>query len=204
MRKKNLFWLLFLFFAFISCGQGAGDIIEKLGNDYIYRVNGSNRYILTNNTFTKGTIYPQVINHAYNKDFILVLQSPSKGKVKIFLANDILSNYIVLANLRTTKNLTSDEYKRMEGYLLADSSFYRMLSKRLSLNNTSEDIESSKIIADSLIKHNPYYQSIFSRKFNYWIVCHKNDSLYGPLSKEEYLQKRKELVVPKNLKLDSE
>jgi len=70
--------------------------------------------------------------------------------------------------------------------------------------NTIRDIQKSKSIADSLIRHNLYYQRIFSRNLNYWIISHKDDSLFGPYSKEEYLIKRKELDVPNTLKLDFE
>ena len=70
-----------------------------------------------------------------------------------------------------------------------------------------EDIYSndkSKSMADSLTKYDPYYQKIFSRKLNYWIISHKEDSLYGPYSKKEYLLKRKELGISEKLKLNPE
>ncbi len=63
-----------------------------------------------------------------------------------------------------------------------------------------EDAERGKIMADSVIKHDPYYQKVFSRPINYWIISHQVDSIFGPFSKEEYFQKRKELGVPKELK----
>ncbi len=67
-----------------------------------------------------------------------------------------------------------------------------------------EDIYSKKMsrsIADSLIKNDIYYQKIFSRDKNYWIVNNKEDSLLGPFSKHEYFQKKIELKVPEELKL---
>jgi len=36
----------------------------------------------------------------------------------------------------------------------------------------------------------------------YWIINKKTDDIYGPLNWNEYLQKRKELGVPKKLKLE--
>lgn len=75
------------------------------------------------------------------------------------------------------------------------------LRSSFSSKKPEEDIEKSEIIADSIIKHDPYYQKIFSRPINYWIISHKVDSMFGPLSKEEYFQKRKELGVPEELKL---
>lgn len=62
-------------------------------------------------------------------------------------------------------------------------------------------VDESESIADSLISCDSYYQEIFSRELNYWIISHKDDSLFGPYSKEEYLLKRKELGVPEELRL---
>ena len=87
-----------------------------------------------------------------------------------------------------------------------------MLSEKLSTENTIKDMEYSQMVADSIILNDPYYQNIFSRELNYWIIVHQErqkygylDSsiFYGPYTKAEYLQKRKELKVPKNLKLDA-
>ncbi len=50
--------------------------------------------------------------------------------------------------------------------------------------------------ADSILKHDSYYLSIFKHKINYWIIAHKTKTTYGPLQKEEYLKKRKELHIP--------
>lgn len=38
----------------------------------------------------------------------------------------------------------------------------------------------------------------------YWIIIHANDSIYGPFNKDEYLQNRKVLGIPDNLRLKSE
>jgi hypothetical protein len=69
--------------------------------------------------------------------------------------------------------------------------------------NTKEDIKISEVLADSILKNNTYYRNIFSRKINYWIICIKNDSLIGPLSKNDYLQKCKVLGISKELNLES-
>jgi len=40
-----------------------------------------------------------------------------------------------------------------------------------------------------------------SKKRNYWIINQKKNYIYGPLTKKYFLKKKKELGVPKNLKL---
>ena len=64
--------------------------------------------------------------------------------------------------------------------------------------------EKSLPVADSILKHDPYFQKIFAHKVNYWIIVHKDKRLYGPLTKAEFLQKRKELDVPESLKIKME
>ncbi len=56
-------------------------------------------------------------------------------------------------------------------------------------------------IADSLIKHDPFFQNVFTRDVNYWIISHSNDSLYGPYSEEEYMKTKELLRVPKDIEL---
>jgi len=40
-----------------------------------------------------------------------------------------------------------------------------------------------------------------SKLRRFWIIDKINDSVYGPLTKDEYLKKRKELKIPKELEL---
>lgn len=67
--------------------------------------------------------------------------------------------------------------------------------------NSSQEIKASEKIAASLLKHDSFYLKIFSQKRNFWIITNKPNKLYGPLNNEQYLQKREELNVPKELEL---
>jgi hypothetical protein len=40
--------------------------------------------------------------------------------------------------------------------------------------------------------------------YQYWIINKRKDAVYGPFQKQEYLQKREELGIPKELKLKEE
>jgi len=70
-------------------------------------------------------------------------------------------------------------------------------------NSKVQQIKSEKI-ADSLLKYDFYYRKIFSNNVNYWIIKVSNDSIYGPLNKNEYYYFRGVLGVPKSLKLSQE
>jgi hypothetical protein len=54
---------------------------------------------------------------------------------------------------------------------------------------------------DSIMKNDVYYKKMFLRSTNYWIIANRIDSVIGPLSETEYLEKRRELRVPRRLKL---
>ena len=175
---------------------------KVLSGVFVYQANGSHQYISADNIFKNG-IYPNVVNYTFDENFILVLQSPSLNDYKIFLADELRLKYNILVNLKDTIGLHKGEYDFLKTNSLADSSLYRMLSKRLSPINTSKDIQESQSIADSLIKSSPKYKLIFSRKLNYWIIKGQDGELFGPFSESEFLQKRKELGVPNKLKLEN-
>lgn len=192
---------------FCSCGAGVGDTAEELSGGYTFRTDGSMRYLLSN-IFQK-QIYPNIVNHTYNEDYILIAQKPSKEFHKVLLANHLDARYGILATMDSV-DLSPARFQFFKSQLISDSSLYRMLSRRISTENTVQDIKMSQQIADSIVKNEPYYQDIFSREINYWIISHKerneNDympmsKIYGPYSKEEYLQKREKLGVPETLNL---
>ena len=64
------------------------------------------------------------------------------------------------------------------------------------------DFNKNERVADSIINNDPYYQKIFAHKINYWIISNKDSVVYGPLTLEEYWQKKKELKVPDDLRLE--
>lgn len=68
--------------------------------------------------------------------------------------------------------------------------------------NSDEDMNLTDKIADSILHNDPYYKKVFSSKENYWIISHKNECIYGPLTRSEYKEKRAELKVPNSLQLD--
>jgi hypothetical protein len=88
-----------------------------------------------------------------------------------------------------------EQYKSMVGFELRDD------LKKYPTNSAKDIIESERQ-ADSLLKNDPKYKLIFAHKINYWIIVHKQNKLMGPFIKEDYIQKRKELKVPKNIEVN--
>lgn len=198
-KFKHLTCICFAIFIVAACGSGwLNDKTKELSQGYIARVDGGISYILPDNIFNEG-IYPNVIDFAYNEDFILVFQVPSKEHFITFLAQDIRIRFIALANVQNTSDLSKEDYELMKINLLADSSFYRMLTKELSPNNTPEDIKKSEDIAKDIIFNSDYYRSILEKDTCFWILSHIDKRKYGPFSKMGLFDKAKELNVPEEL-----
>ncbi len=110
-----------------------------------------------------------------------------------------MTKYTSLANLPDSTELESTEYVFFKNALIADSSFYRILTKELSPDNTAEDIQKSQKIANNIVDTSMYYQRIVKAQNNYWIISHIKEKQYGPFTREEYLMKIQELKVPEKL-----
>lgn len=53
------------------------------------------------------------------------------------------------------------------------------------------------------LNYNEQMSKIYKSDFNqFWILKIKNDSLYGPYKKAEYLKKKREIGVPESFKID--
>lgn len=67
--------------------------------------------------------------------------------------------------------------------------------------NSVDNTERSLIVADSIIRNDPFYQLMLSRQYNYWIVQHKKNKVYGPLSREDFDSIKYKLKIPRNLRI---
>lgn len=209
---KFIFFLIFI--SIYSCGAGIGDTTENLGGGYTYRTDGGMRYLLSN-TFQK-QIYPNIVEHVFDKDFIIIVQKPSRELHKMILSSDFNSNYLMYETLDSTdEELRPGQYKFYSEKYAEDSALYKKMEKmNVSLKNTKEDRLICDYLADSIIKHDPYYKNIFSRELDYWIIVKNSPQnqpsylpsgkIYGPYSKNEYLKWKKKLRVSEELKLKFE
>lgn len=102
---------------------------------------------------------------------------------------DYNSNFIVAIQQPIYK-----EYKIAIAFNLRDN------LKKYPTNSKEEGEQSGKE-ADSILKHDPYYKLIFTHKINYWIIVNKSKEVLGPLTKEEYQSKRKELNIPESVEV---
>lgn len=124
-----------------------------------------------------------------NTKDILCHLSNRKGIYSKVTAYDYNADFIV-----AVQQPTYEEYKTMVGFNLRDN------LKKYPTNSSEESVQSEKE-ADSILKHDPYYKSIFAHKINYWIIVNKSEEVLGPLAKVEYQSKRTDLNIPENIEV---
>lgn len=182
-----------------------GDETIPLSGHSLYHSGGlDNRRIFTNTLVHKTAVYPDIVGYDYNDDFIIVKQIPSTKYVAAYLGYDLYHRYSSYQQYMFNKDsIKPEEWVGVGESIEKDTANYRIFHSRgASPGNTQEDIMISHAIADSLIHNDPYYKKIYSRKENYWIIINALDTLIGPLTKEEFLIKRKEYHVPDKLTLE--
>ena len=205
---KYLF-LSIIYLTFSGCGAGIADFTEDLGGGYFYNGEGSeSNYVYLGKKEQHGysidtiLVYPQVDCFAYDEYFILLRQKPSLKGHKSWLGSRIQSCANIFRRLDSLLPKVPASYQSFYKDYAKDSIFYREVASQISSHNTIEDQEFCRMIADSIIKDDPYYQKIYSRDINYWIIEKNVKKLHGPYSQEEYINRKEELKVPEDLKLD--
>lgn len=185
----------------VSCDSIGGDATE-LGNGYVYRVDGSLRWIRGNSVMKDG-IYPNVIDFKFDNNWILALQEPTIDGYKQFLTQDLLYRYQEIVYETDSSEFNNYERKFLQSYLWTDSLIHTNVMKEIKPNNQT-DFEKIYPIADSIVHSNPKFKANFVRRQNYWIIDKRAEIIFGPYSKQQYNKQRKRLDVPINLQLDEE
>jgi len=204
MNLKKYFLIMLPFC--LSCNL-SNETNKMSGNSFFMNKGIGYRMISSNNAILhKTTIYQDVVSMAYNDDFILARQKPNKRHYVPSLGIDLYTRYTSYLHYKDNPHIINEEgYKEQKGKIEWDTINYKLFTERgASDKNTSNDIQISWAIADSLINNDPYYKKIFVNEVNYWIIYNRKDTLMGPLTKQEYIAKRKELKIPDNLQLDPE
>ena len=198
---KNVITIIVLLLLYSCTGT---DYREISGNS-TFVAGGGLLYISSNHAILhRTTIYPDVVDYSYNDDYIIAKQVPDKKDYISFLGEDLYSIYGAYANyIKDTAAYIKQNGIEFKGKIEGDSTIYNIFKERgVTRDNSIQDIQQSESIAKYLIEHDPYHQKVFANDTNYWIIYNPQDTLFGPMTKEEYLIKRKELNVPDNLQLE--
>ncbi|MEM9143216.1 MAG: DUF3997 domain-containing protein, partial [Bacteroidota bacterium] len=76
-----------------------------------------------------------------------------------------------------------------------------LLKKGFNGDNLERDQKILDEVSDSILRNNPNYRKLFENQDNYWVINKKNNIVFGPLTKEEYLLKRDKLHLSSILNL---
>lgn len=103
--------------------------------------------------------------------------------------------YHETANLPTITNMNSN--KGIPGLVISyakDSTYIIALEKELEISIEEKN---------ELVKEGKYYRSAVKKGIEkYWIIDKTTDSIFGPMSKSEFIRSREVLGIPNTLKLD--
>lgn len=199
MHNSKFYILALLFVScFFSCNMS--DSIEDLSGGYQFAHEGKGYNSISNNY---NSIPANVTGYNFNDNFIIIEQEPNRQDYKSNIGYDLSAKYIMYYNeIHGDTTLGEQSSGKTEEAIRKDTTLYRILrQKGMSPNNTAEDIKIGWAVADSILNTDSRYIKLFSMEHAYWIITLNNDELIGPLTKEEYQQKRKALDIPESLQI---
>lgn len=136
-----------------------------------------------------------------------------EGKYKLFKQSNVDSQIMYsvtydLDSLSIYKYLKNNIYPTVEKFVFHND--YILVKQRPKKDLYQKAIiweyesiftnEKSKIVTDSIINRDPYFQKIFKNRINYWIIDVKKEILYGPFNLNEFNSKKKQLSVSIDLR----
>lgn len=184
-----------------SCAN-LGDLWVDLGNGFIYKRDGRLRWI-TRDNIMKEKIYPNILDYAFDDNYIIIVQEPEMEGYNRVLAEDLCMRYESIIYPLIKPEVDSATKFFLKSHLWTDSSIHERVVKEIKPDYHS-DFTKLQLIADSIIKFDPYYLKQLSRKRNYWIINKKKDIIFGPFSKVEYLRMRNQFKISETLFLKDE
>lgn len=202
LTKSNVFSILIASFFIGSCQDFGVESPDLSGG---YWLLGDWKMIRSRTPHYYNTIYSVVTDYTFNKDFILAEQQPRKDDYIGLLGEDLFRRFENYSRYEKDPNILNDSfYSFLRGKVEKDSLLYRLFIHRGALKDESANRAIGIHMAQDLIEHDPYYRKILSNKVNYWIIYHPSDTLIGPLTQQEYLDRKTTLGVPATLKLKFE
>lgn len=190
MKKVLLFTISFLLF---SCGAGTNDINVDLGDGYFLEVEGSRSNIGTDYSFKDG-IYPNIVSYALNDRYIIVKQKPDNKNLLLLYSDNILSNYLILTHNPTIEK--NNHIKKFQDLKIwkdpTNNSQIRELISRY--NNVEDRVKILNYISEKALD-DPKITTMLSKKINYYIIHKKCETIFGPLSINEFNRKKNDLLI---------
>ena len=141
-------------------------------------------------------INPDITQYGYNTNFILVEQQLEDGVFISQKAKMLINVFDDIANTPQSKR---------DSLSIDSMNVYKtFLRKGAKVNgDRHKNVVIGFEIADSIVHDPIYQQQLKIGQVMYYIINLHSDELIGPLTKEEYQRKRKELNIPETLQMHS-
>jgi hypothetical protein len=201
--------LLLFFLALTSCSDVNYPLDnEQLSGGYICKFNNETPIVKADNVL-KTSIYGKIIKYSYDKDFLLVVQEPSKENYIFNLTNELNSYYSLFAN-KVILNFKCDKDSCSSFVCISNPKLLTLFHQFENLNPLERNNQ-FKSISDSLVNNDIRLTNIFKNNVNYWIITHneridlncvEQSKIYGPFTKQEFENERVILGVPNKLELN--
>lgn len=133
---------------------------------------------LQRNSYDTILIYSDIVKYAEDKSYIIVLQKPNMDLLFEEIKNNLFQFYKGYKKYNYTNENYSYPYGQNKDILLKNMDSIFLITK--------DSAKTYEIEANSIIKKELYYKRMFERKYNYYIINKKVDSIYGPLGYDKF------------------
>ena len=205
ITRLNFKLIILLLFLLGSCRGGFSS--KDLSGEYWYANPGNPYQVIEskkNNNY-RNKIYPKVTDYVFDSNFIIAEQTPDSVAFMLSLGADLSRRFEHYELYNSNNKILEDSfYMGWKGNIEKDSLLYKLFLTNGSSKNESENRQVGVRLAEYFIKTDHIYRKQFDNKVNYWIIKITNDSIIGPLKREEYLKHKNKYGIPNNLKLNFE
>lgn len=149
----------------------------------------------SNSIIGSQNIAPNVVAYCYNSDFILAEQKLEDAPFIAKEGERLLTIF---------ENFQSNGHEKLDGINSDSVAIYKLfINKGANINERSshKNVVIAYKIADSIVHSSSFQKEYNFEQTHYYIIRIANNNFIGPLTKEEYMQKRKSLNIPGDLNM---
>lgn len=125
-------------------------------------------------------VHSDIVKFKENYSHMIVLQKPNK---KLMLKR-IKSGLETLYKYHSENDSVVLHLPHMQTTVEINRQYKKDLDSILQL--TQDSVKTYQIKANQIFENESFYRKIYNNPLNYYIIDKKQDSIYGPLSKEEF------------------
>lgn len=196
---RNATKLLAVLSLTLSSCANLNDTDIDLGDGYFYSTDSKWKKIWPTSSYYNTAIYSEVTDYNFNNHYIIAKQRPDYEHHRIFIAEDMETRYSIYCSYlkdSVSKTYYQETNPFIRKAISGDSTLYRFLkAKHITDQNSVEDKQGIQNVLDSVFHSDPYYIRLLTAKENYWIIDKKQNKRIGPLTKNDFDIRCRELKI---------